>query len=84
MSITVKQEMDFEDLMNNCWRGAINTLQRVEEEGKEEELIDYLEDIFLEDIFYGSIPTITKVNDILWFEYEEIFKSLGIIEEEEE
>ena len=83
MSITVKQEMDFEDLMNNCWRGAFNTLQRVEEEGKEEELIDYLEDIFLEDIFYGSIPTITKVNDILWFEYEEIFKSLGIIEEEE-
>ena len=84
MTIIVKQEMDFEDLMNNCWSGAINTLQRVEEEGKEEELIDYLEDIFLEDIFYGSIPTITKVNDILWFEYEEIFKSLGIIEEEEE
>ena len=79
MSITVKQEMNFEDLMNNRWSGAINTLQRVEEEGKEEELI-----ILLEEIFIDEIPTMTEINDILWFEDEMIFESLGIIEEEEE
>ena len=79
MSITVKQEMNFEDLMNNCWSGAIDTLQVIEEEGKEEELMLLLDEIFLE-----SIPTLTEVNDILWFEDEMIYESLGIIEEEEE
>ena len=77
MTITVKNEMDFNDLMNNCWSGAINTLQRVEEEGKEEELMMLLEEI-------TNNPTMTDINDILWFEDEMIFESLGIIEEEEE
>lgn len=77
MTITVKNEMDFNDLMNNCWSGAIDTLQRVEEEGKEEELMMLLEEI-------TNNPTMTDVNDILWFEDEMIFESLGIIEEEEE
>ncbi len=79
MTITVKNEMDFNDLMNNCWSGAIDTLQKVEEEGKEEELI-----MLLEEIFTDEIPTMTEINDILWFEDEMIYESLGIIEEEEE
>lgn len=79
MTITVKNEMDFNDLMNNCWSGAIDTLQRVEEEGKEDELI-----MLLEEIFTDEIPTMTDLNDILWFEDEMIFEALGIIEEEEE
>ena len=79
MTITVKNEMDFNDLMNNCWSGAVDTLQVIEENGKEEELMLLLDEIFLE-----SIPTLTEVNDILWFEDEMIFESLGIIEEEEE
>ena len=79
MTITIKQEMDFEDLMDNCWCGAIDTLQRVEEEGKEEELMNHLEDIF----FY-STPTMTELNDYLWFEDEIIFEALGIIDEEDE
>ena len=77
--LKVKQEMNFEDLKNNCWSGAINTLQRVEEEGKEEELMNHLE-----DIFYDSTPTMTDLNDYLWFEDESIYDALGIIEEEEE
>lgn len=77
--LEVKQEMNFEDLKNNCWSGAINTLQRVEEEGKEEELM-----LLLDEIFYESTPTMTELNDCLWFEDEMIFESLGIIEEEEE
>ena len=77
MTITVKQEMNFEDLKNNCWSGALNTLSRIEEEGKEEELIMLLEEI-------TDNPSITTINDILWFDDEFIFKNLGIIEEEEE
>ena len=77
--LEVKQEMSFEDLMNNCWSGAISTLKKIEEEGKEEELMNYLE-----DIFYDSTPTMTDLNDFLWFDDESIYDALGIIEEEEE
>ena len=79
MEITVKNEMSFEDLKNNCWSGAVDTLQVIEENGKEEELMLLLDEIFLE-----SIPTMTEVNDFLWFDDEMIYESLGIIEEEEE
>ena len=77
MTITVKNEMDFNDLMNNCWSGAIDTLQVIEENGKEEELMLLLEEI-------TNNPTMTDINDILCFEDEMIYESLGIIEEEEE
>ena len=77
--LEVKQEMSFEDLKNNCWSGALNTLSTIEEEGKEEELMNHLE-----DIFYDSTPTMTELNDYLWFEDELIYDALGITEEDEE
>lgn len=77
--LEVKQELNFEDLKNNCWSGAITTLTKIEEEGKEEELMNHLE-----DIFYDSTPTMTELNDYLWFEDEGIFESIGITEEDEE
>lgn len=77
MTITVKNEMSFNDLMTYCWSGAINTLKKIEEEGKEEELMMLLEEI-------TSNPSITDINDILWFKDKMIFEYLGIIEEEEE
>lgn len=79
MTIEVKKEMNFNDLMNNCWSGAINTLKKIEEEGKEDELMDHLG-----SIFYDTCPTITELNDYLWFDNELIYDALGIIEEEEE
>ena len=77
--LEVKQEMNFEDLKRNCWSGALNTLSTIEEKGKEEELMNYLE-----DIFYDSTPTMTDLNDFLWFDDESIYDALGIAEEEEE
>ena len=32
----VKEELSFEDLKKRCWSGAIDTLQKIEEEGKQE------------------------------------------------
>ena len=71
--LEVKQEMSFEDLKRNCWSGALNTLSTIEEEGKEEELMNHLE-----DIFYDSTPTMTDLNDYLWFESNYIYECLGI------
>ena len=75
----IKQEYDYNDLKENSWSGAVNTLRRIEEANKEEELMN-----FLEDIFYENIPSDTEVNDLLWFEPEMIYESLGITEEDED
>lgn len=80
----IKQDMDFNDLMNNCWSGAINTLKTIEEHDKEDEAMEYLKETF--GFYFDNVPTMTEVNDYLWFEDEAIFEALGIseIEDEEE
>ena len=77
----IKQDMDFNDLMNNCWSGAIDTLKIIEEHNKEDELMAHLE-----KQWFDEMPTMTQINDYLWFEDEFIFECLSIseIEEEEE
>lgn len=74
----IKQDMDFNDLMENCWSDAIDTLKTIEEHDKEEELMQLLEDAF------DECPDITRINDYLWFSDEDIFECLGISESEEE
>lgn len=78
----IKQDMGFNDLMNNCWSGALDTLKTIEEHNKEEELMEHLESIMSEDI--GNIPTMTEINDYLLFDSDFIFESLGISETENE
>lgn len=73
--ISVKKELSFEDLKKECWSGAVNTLQKIEEEGKEDELMELLQDIFTD------IPTETELNDFLWFDDDYIYDQLGIEEE---
>ena len=60
----IKKEVStFEELKENSWSGAIDTLNRIEELGLENEFIQVLEDVFDCDI-----PTETEVNDFIWFE----------------
>ena len=75
----IKKEIDFGDLQDMCWSGAIDTLNTIEENRKEDELIALLEEVFCDEM-----PTVTEVNDFLWFESETIFDALGITEDEEE
>ena len=67
------RDYDFKDLQYNCWGNAIDTLNKVRENDKEEELMSLLET----DCF-SEIPNITMVNDLLWFEDKWIFEMLGI------
>lgn len=78
----IKQDMDFNDLMNNCWSGAIDTLKTIEENDKENELMTHLEEIF--ETIFDNVPTMTEVNDYLRFKWETIFECLGISETEDE
>lgn len=75
----IKKEYDFNDLKNNSWSGAINTINTIEEHNKENALMDLLEELFLD-----SIPEETQINDFLWFDSDYIFEVLGIKTEEEE
>jgi len=78
-TISVKSTFDFDDLMNHCWSGAIDTLKTIQKHDKEDELMSFLS----MDVF-SDTPDLTEVNDLLWFEDEWIFESLGIDTDEEE
>lgn len=68
----IKKDFNFDDLKENSWSGAIDTLETIEEKRKEEELMQLLEYTF------EDVPTETEVNDFLWFNDDFIFEELGI------
>lgn len=72
----VFQELTIADF--TPWSGAIETHNRIIEENKESEF-----DSLIEELYPDGLSE-TQLNDILWFEDEWIFESLGITEEEEE
>ena len=67
------REYDFNDLYENSWNGAIDTLDTIIKNDMENELMEHLE-----EIFDNQIPTETEVNDYLWFESDYIYECLGI------
>ena len=73
----IKEEYTFQDLKEQCWSGAIDTLKTIEEHGKEDLFMSILEEIYQEEI-----PTMTEINDFLWFEDDDIFEMLEIIIED--
>lgn len=62
----------------DAWSGAIETKERIIEEGKSEEFEQLIDELFPEGIDE------TSLNNILWFEDESIFEHLGITNEDEE
>ena len=79
MTISVIEELSFDDLLKRCWSGAIDTLNTIRENNKEDEFLCLLDEIHNE-----TPPTLTEVNDLLWFDTEFIFDKLGISESEDE
>ena len=80
--VKIQMELDFSDLQKQCWSGAVDTLNKIEEERKEDEFMSYLEEIFFMN---GSeIPTMTELNDYLWFDADQIFEDLGMNENDDE
>ena len=68
----VKNDLDFNDLENECWE-CDSVLDAISENNKEEEFMD-----LLEEQFGGDIPTMTEVNDFIRFGDDFIFDALGI------
>ena len=70
----IKQDMDFGDLENLCWGQARKILEEISDADKEDALMSYLE-----DTFYGDIPTLTEVNDLLAYDWEQVYKDIGMV-----
>lgn len=74
----VFDEMDFNDIRRTAWSGAVDTAERITKEDKGAEFCDMIEELYPDGI--GR----TELNDIMWFDSDWIFETLGISEEEEE
>jgi hypothetical protein len=72
-SIEVIRNYDFYDLQNECWSGAIDTLNTIEEHDLQDEFMQ-----FLGEYFCDSMPTMTELNDFIRFEDEYIFEMIGL------
>lgn len=77
--LTIKQEVNFNDLKDMVWSGAVDTMQRIEEEQKQDSLMSLLNEVFFE-----RQPDMGDVNDYLWFESDDIYEYLGISSDEDE
>ena len=75
----VCEELDINDLMNRSWSGAVDTLNTIYDNDKEDEFMG-----LLEEEFFSEVPTLTAINDLLWFDSDWVFEMLGISEEEDE
>lgn len=71
----IKVDYDFNDLKDNCWYGAQETLKVIEENGKEDAFMEFLEECY-------DDSTLTEVNDLLRFEDDYIYSVLGIKEKD--
>ena len=72
--MTITYDLDLNSF--NAWSGAVDTLDRIQREGKCEELENILEDL------YPDGMTETQLNDLLWFDSEQVYEWLGIRSEE--
>lgn len=73
--ITVKQNMDFYDILKNAWGQAVAVLKEIEKEGMQNELMAYLEDIFNEGV------DIVELNDLLAYDWEWVYSQIGMSSE---
>ena len=63
---------DFSDY--TPWAGAVDAYDKIQEADKLDELESLL------DEWFDGEATITQINDVLWFESEEVLNALGISE----
>lgn len=61
-----------------AWSGAIETQERIIEENKEDLFEQTIEELYPDGL------TDTELNDLLWFDSEQVFEWLGITDEESE
>lgn len=74
----VCREIDFNDLQNMVWSDAEDTIENIANANMEDELMGLLEEMFME-----TVPTETEINDLLRYDSEYIYETLGLNEDDE-
>ena len=70
-----KEINDFYALADMVWSGAVDTIKDIQNANKEDEFMN-----FLEEVFCDEVPTDTAVNDFIWFDRGYIYENLGLTE----
>ena len=73
-----KEINDFYALADMVWSGATDTIADIQNANKEDEFMN-----FLEDVFCDEVPTDTAVNDFIWHDRDCIYENLGLTEDGE-
>lgn len=75
----IKQCCDFDDLYRNSWGQAIKVLDEIRKWGREDDLMDYLEDCFPD----GADEV--ELNDLLSYDWDWVYSQIGMpIDDDEE
>lgn len=61
-TIQIKKTLNFEELLENSWSGAVDVLKEVQQQHREDEAIQLIVEAFI------NAPDETEVNDFIWFE----------------
>lgn len=72
INVTTSNDMDFDDIYQNSWSGAVDTLNTISNEGKEGDLMELLDELYPDGVDE------TELNDFLAFEDDYIFQNLDI------
>lgn len=76
--LKVTEEYDFDTLYNNSWGQAVSVLNKIDEANKSEDLM-----YFLEDLYPDGIDG-TELNDLISYDWEWLYKNIGMPMDEEE
>lgn len=76
--LKVVDEYDFDTLYNNSWGQAVSVLNEIDEHDKSEELMDFLEDLYPDGVDG------TELNDLISYDWEWLYKNIGMPMDEEE
>lgn len=68
----IKQCCDFDDLYNDSWGQAEEILDEIRKEGKEDDLMDLLEDLYPDGV--DGI----ELNDLIAYDWEWLYKQIGM------
>lgn len=72
INVTVSNDMDFDDIYQNSWSEAVDTLNTISNEGKEDDLMELLDELYPDGVDE------TELNNFLAFEDDYIFQNLDI------
>ena len=76
----VKEEVTSIQLGERLWSGAVSTWEEICNAGKEEQAMQYFEDLFGEE----EAIDIDTINDILWMDSDNLMEYLGLNKESKE